>query len=442
MAQEFVLPDLGEGITEAQVVRVMISEGDQVEEDQALMEVETDKAAVEIPSPYKGVAKKVHVAEGQTIKVGDVMVTFSDDGQGKAEPSDKKEAEAKPKKQERKEPEGDSQEEEGDEDESKERPASKEESERSRPSKTIPASPAVRKLAREMGVDLASVAGSGPGGRVRREDVEEAAKGGKSSRRPDSTAQPAQPRPSAPPPDRTLPGKEGKDSWGPIRTQPLSQIRKTIANQMARSVYTIPHVAHCDDADISELDALRRKFRESDPDQKMTLMPFIIKAVARSLRIHPGMNSSFDAEGNQIVYKDYVNMGIAVDTERGLVVPSLRNADQLSVGQIANQLNVIADKARRAAFSVDELRGGTFTITNVGANGGRYSTPIINYPEAAILGIGRARKEPVVLDDQVVVRLIMPLSLSFDHRAIDGAAAAAFCRDVIASLENPLRMIM
>jgi len=431
MSREFLLPDLGEGITEAQIIRLLVSEGDTVAEDQALMEVETDKAAVEIPSPFAGVAERVHVEEGQTVNVGEVMVTFAD-GEGQAESRDASTAAraAPPAPQQAPTP-----------------PPRDTEPPVGAPrvpgakAGPVAAAPAVRKLAREMGVDLASVPGSGPGGRILKEDLEKAARGETPRPAPTPVEVPmaAPARPPAPPP-----GAAGEDKWGPVRRAPLSQIRKTIANQMVRSTSTIPHVTHFDDADITALDGLRRGYTSppGEPERKLTLMPFVVRALSFALREFPELNASFDHEAGEIIYKDYVSIGIAVDTERGLVVPVLRDADRRGVLQIADALVILIEKVRRTQFTVDELRGASFTITNVGALGGRYATPIINHPEVAILGVGRSRLEPVVVDEVIEPRLILPLSLSFDHRVTDGAQAARFVRAVIGYLENPVRLML
>ncbi len=427
MSRDFLLPDLGEGIHEAQIVRVLVSEGDNVAEDQAILEVETDKAAVEIPSPYAGIAEKVHVEEGQTVKVGAAMITFGGDAAAKAS------AHAKAKKSAGAESGG-----------SASATATLAPPAAATPpaNKTVAAAPAVRKLARQMGVDLNSLIGSGPGGRVVRADVEAAASG---SVAPSPAAQAPAPAvtPTAPPP-APLPGRADMDKWGPTRRAPFSQIRKTIATQMARSAYTAPHVTHTDDADITDLESMRKSIKAlpGQPERKLTLMPFVIKAISNALQRCPDLNATFDHEAGEMVYKDYVNIGIAVDTPRGLVVPVLRNVEQLGLLAIADALASLADKARQAQFSVDELRGGSFTITNVGALGGRYTTPIINYPEVGILGLGRSRKEPTVINDQIVPRMILPLSLSFDHRATDGAQAARFTRDVVIQLESVIGMML
>lgn len=423
MSRQFTLPDLGEGITEAQVIKVLVHKGETIAEDQGLFEVETDKAAVEIPSPFAGVAAKVHVEEGQTVNVGDVMISFegngSDAGATATEktPPSKADSVAKAPAPAVKTAGGQTS--------APDAPAARR--------TTAAAAPAVRKLAREMGVDIDAIAGTGPGGRVTKADVESA--GGPAGTPPPTMA--------AATPAGPLPGVADADKWGPIRRERMSQIRKTIANQMMRSVSNIPHVTHMDQADITELDAMRRQYKDATGGTKrLTAMSFIIKGVCDALRHHPIFNASLDMEGGEILYKDYVNIGIAVDTERGLVVPNVRGADRMTISQIGAALAVIAEKARTSQFAIDDLRGGTFTITNVGALGGMFSTPIINYPEVAILGLGTARETPVVRNGEIVIRKIMPVNLAFDHRIADGAQAARFCGELIQSLENPITLLV
>ena len=439
MPKEFKLPDLGEGIVEAQIVRVLVRPGDRVSEDQYLMEVETDKAAVEIPSPFAGVAKTIHVSEGQTINVGDVMVTFEEvEGESlapaavsaaaadkrppaaapipAASPSAPVKAAASPGVAVAEAPAA---------------PAARK--------TTAAAAPVVRKLARELGVNLDAVPGTGPGGRILKEDVERFA-GGPPATAPAPSRAVGRPAPQATGP---LPGVADTDKWGPIRREPLNQIRKTIAAHMKRSASTIPHVTHADDVDITELDRMRRGLNEAtDNDPRLTLLPFVIRATCIALRKFPIFNASFDEEGDQIIYKDYVNMGIAVDAERGLIVPVIRNADRLSLRDIAAELRSIADRIRANQFAIEDLRGGTFTITNVGALGGTFTTPIINYPEVAILALGRSRKVPAIKNEEVVPALVLPLSLSFDHRATDGAKAARFTREISGYLETPAKFLL
>jgi pyruvate dehydrogenase E2 component (dihydrolipoamide acetyltransferase) len=293
-----------------------------------------------------------------------------------------------------------------------------------------PAGPAVRRLARELGVDLARVRGSGPAGRIVRDDVitavRQAGGGGGGLRGARDS------------------GATERDDWGPIRREQLSRMRKTIAANMVRSVSTIPHLTNFDDADVTELEQLRKASAPeyAKSNVKLTALAFVIKAVSLSLRQHPLVNASIDLEKGEIVYKDYVNIGLAVDTPRGLVVPVLRDCDRLAIPQIAQVVAETAEKAKNAQYGLEDLRGGTFTISNLGAVGGQYSTPIINWPEVAILLLGRSRRVPVVHEDRIEPRLMMPLSLSYDHRLIDGAMAARFLNEVIGYLESPGRLLL
>lgn len=477
MSREFQLPDLGEGIAEAQIVRVMVKEGEMIEEDQPLMEVETDKAAVEIPSPFAGKVEKVHVSDGQTVHVGDVMVTVGggENGAGKpketaakvgkkettaedvaAEEEEEKEEESEGGREERKRG-GEkstklaSADDDDDENESGGGTATVTETRERAPEKrsrtVVPAAPAVRKMARELGVDLNRIPGSGPGGRVTKQDVESMTRGGAaagSAPRGDDGRGAAQPAPLVPSGPQA--GIADADKWGPVRRVQLSQIRKTISKQMSRSVYTAPHVTHCDNADITFLDQMRRQMSEEDGQRRYTIMPFVMKSITTAMKVHPEFNSNFDHENGEMVYKDYVNIGIAVDTPRGLVVPVIRDVEHKSISQLTDDLQVVAEKARNVSFDIEDLRGGTFTITNVGALGGGVATPIINYPEVAILGMGRSKKTPVVVEqdgeDAIDIRLLLPLNLSFDHRAVDGAQAARFTGLIMGFLEQPARMLL
>lgn len=433
MAREFRLPDLGEGIAEGQIVRVMVKEGDTIAEDQPIMEVETDKAAVEIPSPIAGVAAKVHVKEGQTVAVGAVLVTF--DGGSESQPAAKatgtRKAEAAAASSSLSSSGGGT---------ATAAPPRQTYTPPSSPARTrAAAAPAIRKFARESGVDIDSLVGSGPGGRVLREDVEQAAGGAQPAvREPAATRTVQHTRPAPAMGPVQVEGVAGMDKWGPIKRQRLSQIRKTIANQMVRSVSEIPHVTQTDEADITELEIIRHNLRGEDGEGiRVTTMAFLLRTLAVCLRQHPNFNASFDAENEEIVFKEYINIGVAVDSPRGLVVPAIRNVDQLSVMAISQELRLLADKVRNSQFTVDELRGGTFTVTNYGAVGGIWGTPIINHPEVAILGVGRSQQRVVLEDDELETRVYLPLSLSFDHRAVDGAQAARFLNDVIAHLSNP-----
>ncbi len=292
-----------------------------------------------------------------------------------------------------------------------------------------PAGPAVRRLARELGVDLSHVPGTGPSGRITREDVIN------SVRQVNVAAGIAAAENAA----------EERDAHGLIRREAMSKIRKTIAANMAQSASTIPHLTNFDDADITELETLRKESAESYASSgiKLTSLAFLLKAVALSLKQHPTLNASVDMENGTIIYKQYVNLGVAVDTDRGLIVPVLRDVDRMPIPQIAQGIQSLADKVRSAGHTLEDLRGGSFTISNLGAVGGRYSTPIINAPEVAILLVGRARKMAVVTkDDKIEPRLMLPLSLSYDHRLVDGAAASRFLNEVIGYLESPGRLLL
>ncbi|MHC5108709.1 MAG: dihydrolipoamide acetyltransferase family protein [Planctomycetota bacterium] len=431
MTREFVLPDLGEGIAEAQVIRLLVKEGEDIAEDQYLMEVETDKAAVEIPSPYAGVARNIHVKEGETINVGDVIVTFDDGGGAKASTTtgtSKKSAAPEPAMEA-----------------ARTAPTATPPATTGGSQRTVaPAAPAVRKYAREQGVDLNTVSGSGPGGRITREDVDRHAAGGTALPAAPAVAQPAVAPPAAPTvkiaaaPAALPPGTDDSDKYGEVRRVPINQIRKTIANKMTESAYTAVHVTHGDEIDITHLERLRKQVNEATGgNPKMTAMTFVIRAVCLALKNHPVFNSTFDLQSGEAVYKKYINLGIAVDSDRGLVVPVIRNCDQLSMRGIAYELRKLADHIRANQFGIDDLRGGTFTITNVGALGGTFSTPIINYPEVAILGLGKSRRVPVFRNDKVEEGIMLPMNLSFDHRATDGANTARFAGEIKAYLENP-----
>jgi pyruvate dehydrogenase E2 component (dihydrolipoamide acetyltransferase) len=409
MSTEFKLPELGENIHSGDVVKVLVAEGDVISANDSVVELETDKAVVEIPCPHAGKVIKLLVHTGQTVKVGEPLLTVDSAGPAAAAPSPPASAQ----------------------------PASALQS--SAPAQPpapagepLPAGPAARRLARELGVDLARVPASGKHGRITPEDVAAAAQPAAAAPSAGRAATPAAP----------AAGEPGTDAWGPVRRERMSRIRRSIAEQMARSASTIPHVTNFDDADVTDLDHLRRTVPADalGPGIKLTMMPLVMKAVAMALPRHPLVNASLDEENQQIVTKNYVNLGVAVDTPRGLVVPNVRGADRLSVAELARELASLAARARTAQFSVDDLRGGTFTISNLGAVGGTYSTPIINHPEVAILLLGRSRWMPVVRGenhDRVETRLMLPLSLSYDHRLVDGATAGRFLNDVIRNLEAP-----
>lgn len=455
MVTEFKVPNLGENVDEGDIVKVMVKEGDEIAAEQGVMEIETGKAVVELPCPYAGRITKVHVAEGAKVKVGDLLLTL-EGADGAAKVKDDQDAAPKapkkksqPAKEKAKKPadepapaeraEAEEREAESGFEPVRAKAAPKKEvraakSEVASPAKTPPAGPATRRLARELGVDLGVVAGSGPNGRITEDDVKAAVRG---------TAAPPARRaaPTAPLPE----GKDEKDAWGLVRRQKMSGIRKAIAVNMAKSGTTIPHVTNFDDADITELERIRKGGLADyvGTEIKLTMMAFVMKACAQALKLHPMVNASVDMEHEEIRYKQYVNIGVAVDTERGLVVPVVRDVDRMSIPRIAQALADVGAMARAAKFTLDDLKGATFTVSNLGAVGGTYSTPIINSPEVAVLLVGRSRKLPVVTDDgRIEPRLMMPLSLSYDHRIVDGATAARFLNEVINYLTVPGRLLL
>ncbi|MGE0481640.1 MAG: dihydrolipoamide acetyltransferase family protein [Phycisphaerae bacterium] len=457
---EFKLPDLGEGVHEGQIVSVLVKEGDPIQEFAPMLEVETDKAAVEIPSPRTGVISKLLCKPGQVVKVGETLVVIDDASSGAARSAAPAKSAEKPAAEVASAPAA--------------RTAAASEV-RSAPAQTgvaarvadgrhtgagtavaasaqtvsrdgpASAAPVVRKLARELGLDINVIPGSGPNGRILREDVERFSKGGA----PAARASGAAAEPAAFGGDASfagLPAEQLPDfsQYGPIRREPVSQIRKTIARQMTRAWLNVTRVTHGDVADVTELERNRRALNESlKGDQpKMTITAIVLKAVAAALRDFPTLNCSYDAAAGEIIYKDYIHLGCAVDTPRGLVVPVIRDVDKKGLPTLSKELNELSERVRSGKFDVNrDLRGATFTVTNVGALGGTFATPMVNFPEVGILGLGKGAQQPVVRDGQIVARLMMPLFLSFDHRMVDGADAARFCRQVIGALENPLRLI-
>jgi pyruvate/2-oxoglutarate dehydrogenase complex dihydrolipoamide acyltransferase (E2) component len=469
MAIEIKLPVLGDGIHSGDILEVLVKPGDQIQKEQGIVEIETDKATVEVPSSHAGKVSQVLVSAGQTVKIGEALIVLEEataapakTGPSKAAPAAAAPA-AKPQpakqpsaKQPAAAPVPDKPAPKQPAKPAPEKPAASARAAAQSASAvpaapltppaapavapatvssaaTVPAGPAVRRFAREVGVDLQQVQGTGPGGRVTREDVLAVV------RRANQTT-PGTPGAKA----AETPADTQQDTWGPVRIEKLTKIRKTIAAKMHESSSTVPRVTNFDDADVTELEHVRQSSKDDYAAKgiKLTSLPFVIKSVAMALRDHPAVNATIDMANEQIIYKQYVHVGIAVDTDRGLLVPSLRNADRLSIPEIARQLAAIADNMRSGNFALDDLRGGTFTISNLGAIGGTYSTPIVNVPEVAILLVGKSRKLPVIRNDQVAVRLMMPLSLSYDHRLVDGATAARFLNDVIGYLQAPSRLLL
>lgn len=452
MAIEFKLPDLGENITGGDIVSVLVAVGDTISRDQPVVEIETDKAVVEVPSSVAGKVAKIHVNEGDTVKVGQVIVTVDGDAAAAPEPAKKVTAktEAPPAQTPSASPAP-----KATPVEAPKAPAVKAEPAPAQPAPaamratdtesedSVPAGPATRRLARELGVDLVKIKGTGDHGRITREDVIAAAR---RKSQPAAEVKPAAfTRPAMSFTAVAPPGVDDNDHWGAVKRDKLPKIRKVIALNMHKSASTIPHVTNFDDADITDLEALRvtAKSDYEAAGLKLTTMPFILRAVAVALLRHPKLNASIDVENEQIIYKQYVNLGIAIDSDRGLVVPNIRNAERMGIAQLTQALKEVVDTVRANKFTPDDLRGGTFTLSNLGAIGGTYSTPIINPPEVGILLVGRSRQLPVVMPDGLIkARLMMPLSISYDHRLVDGADAARFLNDVKMLLEAPSRLLL
>jgi pyruvate dehydrogenase E2 component (dihydrolipoamide acetyltransferase) len=412
---EFKLPDLGEGVMEGELVKWHVKEGDTIKEDQVLAEVMTDKATVTVPSPKAGRVVKTHGKEGEMAKVHQLLVTMEVEGAVPAQASGHGEhgghAAAAPSA-------------------AKAEPVAAKAGNGAAPAAKVLATPLTRRMAREHGLNLAEISGSGPQGRVTKADVVAALEG----RAPGNVvaAAPAQARPAAPP---VAAGQADERI-------PLRGLRKKIAEKMVRSKFTMPHFAFVEEVDGTELVALRKRLnaqlQAAGEDTKLTYLPFIVKAVIAALKSYPHLNANFDEASQELVVRGEYNIGIAAQTPDGLTVVVVRNADRLTLRELAHEIARLGTAARERKLKMEELTGGTFTITSLGQSGGLFATPIINHPEVGILGVHRLRKRPVVTDDdQIVIREMMNLSLSCDHRVIDGAVAAEFVYEVIKYLEHP-----
>ena len=417
---EFKLPDVGEGIHEAEVLQWLVKVGDTITANQVILEIQTDKAVVEIPSPVRGTVAEIKAEAGTMAHVGDVLITIATEE--KAKPKAPQSANGK------------------------EGPLSAQTSIGiAGPGQRVLAAPAVRKMALEMNINLADVPGSGPAGRVLPDDVKRFAEQQKTA--PQAPTAPAAPKPAprtetpkapAPPPVIRQPGQEVSEE------EPLQGLRRRIAERMELA-WDIPHVTSFDDVEVSKLVALRQELQPEAERRgtRLTYLPFIIKAVVQALKEHPYFNATLDMDQRKIIRHRYYHIGVATAVPDGLLVPVVRHADQLNLIQLAAELKRLSDSAQERKLGVEELSGSTFTITNFGSYGGRMGTPIINYPEVAILGTGRIEKKAIVLDDDsIVARPILPLALSYDHRLLDGAAAGAFMRRLTALLNDPNLLLL
>lgn len=442
---KYKFPDIGEGITEGTLISWLVKEGEEVKEGQDLAEVETDKVTTHIPSAASGTVHKLHVEEGGLLEVGEVFITI-DDGSGGEEPAEEPAEKSEKTTEPAVDPDSQPTEQVPDLDDEEEEevagvvgelvagkdvlPPSQEgqtqKKEAPKKQKAL-ATPVARKMAKDLGVDINEIQGTGPGGRVMKEDIRQFAE-----QKPKEKEDTAAPKKAAP-----------ARAEGGERREPITRIRKTIAEKMVESQHTLVHTTTMEEIDVSELAAFRNKKKtQVGEDIKLTFLPFILKAIVLALKEFPIFNSSFDEEAGEIVYKEYYNVGIATDTERGLMVPVILDADRKSIVELAKEIEEISERARNNELSLEELRGGTFSITNYGSIGGTFGTPIINYPESAILGVGRIQEKPIVKDGRIVVGHMLPLSLAYDHRTIDGAGGVRFIRFIEEALRDPEMLLM
>ncbi|CAM4051699.1 dihydrolipoamide acetyltransferase family protein [Geobacillus sp. FSL K6-0789] len=426
MAFEFKLPDIGEGIHEGEIVKWFVKPGDEVNEDDVLCEVQNDKAVVEIPSPVKGKVLEILVPEGTVATVGQTLITLDAPGyenmtfkgqeQEEAKKEEKTETVSKEEKVDAVAPNA---------------PAAEAEA---GPNRRVIAMPSVRKYAREKGVDIRLVQGTGKNGRVLKEDIDAFLAGGA---KPAPAAAEEKAAPAAAKPATT----EGEF---PETREKMSGIRRAIAKAMVHSKHTAPHVTLMDEADVTKLVAHRKKFKAIAAEKgiKLTFLPYVVKALVSALREYPVLNTSIDDETEEIIQKHYYNIGIAADTDRGLLVPVIKHADRKPIFALAQEINELAEKARDGKLTPGEMKGASCTITNIGSAGGQWFTPVINHPEVAILGIGRIAEKPIVRDGEIVAAPMLALSLSFDHRMIDGATAQKALNHIKRLLSDPELLLM
>ncbi|WP_079529699.1 dihydrolipoamide acetyltransferase family protein [Halobacillus hunanensis] len=438
MAFEFKLPDIGEGIHEGEIAKWFVKPGDEVKEDDVLCEVQNDKAVVEIPSQVDGTVKELHVEEGETTTVGTVIITI-DDGSEDSGDDSAEESKDESKEESKEEPKKDKQESSKKEkkEEKSEQPAAQTDDSDVDEDKRVIAMPSVRKYARDNDVDIRKVQGSGKNGRVLKDDVDSFLDGGQTQASEDSADETATE-------ETTAQEAPAAGEAYPETREKMSGMRKAIAKAMVNSKHTAPHVTLMDEVDVSELVAHRKKFKAvaAEQDIKLTYLPYVVKALVSTLKKYPVLNTSLDDETDEIIQKHYYNIGIAADTDKGLLVPVVKDADRKSIFSISSEVNELAVKARDGKLSSAEMKGASTTITNIGSAGGQWFTPVINHPEVAILGIGRIAEKPVVRDGEVVVAPVLAISLSFDHRMIDGATAQHAMNNIKRLLNDPQLIMM
>lgn len=418
MAYVFKLPDIGEGIHEGEILKWFVNVGDTIKEDDPLCEVQNDKAVVEIPSPVEGEVLEIHVAEGDIAIVGDPLISIAAEGyegDREAEPQGEETEDVVP---------------EADQTEEREEMAS---SQKQSDERLVIAMPSVRKYAREQGVNIREVNGTGKNGRILREDIDRFLAGDVVEEKVVAST-----------PEGEVSTSSLEVEAYPETREKLRGIRKVIAEAMVRSKTQAPHVTLMDEVDVTELVQHRNRFKEIAAEQgiKLTYLPYVVKALISASKKYPILNAAVDDETEEIVYKHYYNIGIAADTEQGLLVPVVKNADRMSIFEISAKINELADKARNGKLTAEEMKGASNTITNIGSAGGQWFTPVLNYPEAVILGIGRIAEKPVVRNGEVVVAPVLALSLSFDHRIVDGATAQLALNQIKRLLHDPQLIMM
>ena len=443
MAKEFKLPELGEGVNAGTVATLLVAKGDTVDANTSVIEIETDKAVAEIPIPFGGKITDIKVKVGDTVNVGQVILVADESAAGESAPKEEApakapEPEAKPAAKAAPAPAA----------KAAPKPAAAAPAPKRASGGKVLASPSVRKLARNLGVRLEDVPTSDPSGRVSAQDVEAFANDSGSTPPPPASSPAASAPSTAPVPVTasvpTITGEPGDDRWGKVVREGMSGVRKKTASHMTHCWTTIPHVTHFDKADITALEQIRKQYAPGIKAQggSLTVTIFLMKVVTEALRRFPKFNASIDMDSEEIILKQYYNLGIAVETPAGLMVPGIRDVDTKSLQELAIELPAIAKKARDRKLTLDDMSGTTFTISNLGGLGGTGFTPIINSPEVAILGVSRSAVEGVFQNGQLAPRTMLPLSLSYDHRLIDGADAARFMRWIAEALENPWKLIL
>jgi len=431
---EFQFPDVGEGIHEGVITKWLVKEGDEVKEGQSIVEVETDKVTTEIPSPRSGKIHELLAKKGDTINVGNVFVTINTGDAGEVKKDEDTDSDGVNKSTDSEVLEEETAGVVGEVIASSTViPPSDEMNDKSKPEEStrkVLATPVARKLAKDLELDLKNVKGTGPNGRIMKDDIYGASKSSTVEKETQINVE-----------------KDSHiilDEVNNVERIKLTKIRKTISQKMSESRFTIPHTTAMDEVDVSKLYELRSKYKEilKDEDINLTYLPFIIKATIAALKKFPEFNASLDQQNDELVLKKYYNIGIAADTDRGLMVPVIKDADKLNITQLAKAIEELSQKAKENKIELAELKNGTFTITNYGSIGGYYGIPIINFPESGILGLGRVTKKPIVVNDEIVIAHVLPLSLSYDHRIIDGASGARFLNVLKELLSDPQMLLL